>query len=245
MFDFCVLIATFNRSKQFKAVVSQIQEAAARRSFAVVYCVVDDGSDQKVHPYASLIKKWQQEGYQVRFDRNCRNFGRVGFWRTWNLLMQTAKKEKWEYAVALPDDHILCDDFLFRVKRAFELLWKGKDVTAVAMNILVRSKRNWGRNRFVDGAFICRRVFFDCLKWKLFPIDPVRFGKSGAEMCISSGVGRQMTDRLAVNQKYRIARVRDVSFLKPMRVQSVMFPPDKFPQRPENWKLGNSNFIDG
>jgi len=251
VYDYCILTPTFNRSELLEAVVAQLQAEAKEKSFRVVHCIVDDGSDQRHHPYASLVKAWAKPGYHFVLERNAKNLGRRQFWKTWNVLLRMIKSEGWKYAIAMPDDHTLCKDFLSRVRAEFERLIQKADVQAVAMNILVQSQRNWQRNRFVDGAFICRRMFFDCLKWKVHPVEAPWFDSPRAQerQCksknpISSGVGKQMTDRLAVHNRYRIARVRNVSFLTPMRTQSVMFPPAKYPRRPRNWGLSRSNFID-
>ena len=251
MYDFCILTPTFNRSKELEMIINQLQGEGEKHGFSVLHCIVDDGSDWRFHPYKTMKSRMASPQYHVVCERNFKNFGRGWFWRTWNALMKMAQGREWRYAIAIPDDHVPCLDFLLRTSGHFESLFRESDKAAVAMNILVQSKKNWKRNRFVDGAFICKREFFDCLNWKLNPVDAAWFDRSGPRKVpyaqrtpASSGVGKQMTDRLAVHQKWRIARVRNVSFLLPMEVHSVMFPPDIFPKRPKAWGLGSSNFID-
>ena len=251
MHDFCILTPTFNRADQLAKVIDALQQGAAKRGFSVLHCLVDDGSKGKQGQYRRMMGARTNDSYRFVLEENFKNFGRTGFWKTWNKLMAMAKAHDWENAIAMPDDHMPCEDFLFRVRSHMDALRRTKDGRAVAMNILVKSRRNWQRNRFVDGAFICKRVFFECLNWKMQQVGATWFDTTDVRNRLrkkanppSSGVGKQMTDRMALHQKWRIARVRDVSFLLQMDTQSVMFPPKAFPERPLLWGIGRANFID-
>jgi hypothetical protein len=243
MYDFIILMPTFNRSSFVEAIVKQLKQEAKECGYTILHCLADDGSDFRFHPYKELAKKWSEPYYRIQHERNFKNFGRKGFWKTWNVLFGMAQKEEWQYAIALPDDCVLCIDFLGRVSAHFEAIYKNRDGRAVAMNLRVSAKRNWLKNRWVDGAFVARREFFQVLDWKMKPVAGTWFdGTSRNRNPASSGVGKQMSDRMAASQQYRIARVRNVSFIKTTGADSVMFPRDQFPRRKTSWGL--HNFID-
>jgi len=158
-------------------------------------------------------------------------------------MLKRAQKFKWHYCVAIPDDHTPCKNFLYRIREDFRAIQK-KDRSAVAMNIIVNATASWYKNRFVDGAFICTQNFFYALSWKVERVGPDWLNSTfwNKNRPPSSGVGKQMSERLSVHAQYRIARVRNVSYLEPMKCNSRMYPPEKYPKRPKWW--GNDNFID-
>jgi hypothetical protein len=257
MIDIVILMPTFNRLPQVAKIVEQLQQEAHEHELRVFHILQDDSSDWRRghHPYKEWVKENETMLYKFVYTRNPKNYGRKAFWKTWNGIITMAKTLQygkkyqktpaggWRYAIAIPDDHEPCKNFLYRVQGHFELIQR-RDPQAVCMNLLVTAKRNWHRNRWVDGCFICTPKFFDALKWKVNPTPGTWFDRDTKRNPASSGVGKQMTDRLAWNPNYRIARCRNVSYLTPMKTPSVMYPPDLHPKRPKHWGLSRQNFID-
>ena len=244
MFDFVILTPTYNRSTEFKLIAAQLTAELHRINMTALHCILDDGSES-YHNYKKVAQDLQTKKYRIICKRHARNLGRDNFWRTWDTLIKMARPEKWKYCIAIPDDHILCSKFLKRISSDFEAL-KKQDRLAIAMNILVNSKRNWNMNRFIDGAFICDRKLFDCIGWSIAPIHSSWFeqvsSKSFRTCPPSSGVWKQISQRISKNQNWRIGAVKNISYLKPMDCNSAMFPKSKFPNRPKVWGL--NNFID-
>jgi hypothetical protein len=246
MYDFIVLTPTYNRSTELKKVATQIRNESVKSSVTVMHCILDDGSDTTEHNYTDMLQSLQTKKYRIKYKRHGHNLGRDKFWKTWDNLIKIAKGEKWRYCIGIPDDHILCKRFLSRVSLAFEIA-KKVDKISIAMNILVKSRKNWNMNRFIDGAFICDRQLFECLEWTLAPINSAWFEQTKSKNFKihppSSGVWKQVSQRVSRNQSWRIATVKDISYLKPMDCPSAMFPESKFPKRPRVWGL--DNFVDG
>ena len=106
--------------------------------------------------------------------------------------------------------------------------------------------RCWKTLRFVDGAFIADRRFFEALKWQLMSTrEWIEGARQSHEIgkpleLRSSGVGRQMTLRIGEqSSRVRIARVPSVALLEAVDCPSAMFPVDQFPDRPRMWGLNN------
>lgn len=241
MFDFIILTPTYNRSGEFVQVATQLRNETGKLGVTTLHCVLDDGSELK-HNYKKVVHNLQTRKYRTKYRRHPYNLGRDRFGKTWHNLIEMARYEKWKYCIGIPDDHILCKNFLRKVSIKFEKV-KRIDRIAIAMNILVNSKSNWGMDRFVDGGFICERRFFDCLDWNIATVPRLWLDQKGSRSFKtkppSSGVWKQISQRLSRNQNWRIGKVQNVSYLKPMDCPSVMFPKDRYPNRPFKWGLNN------
>jgi hypothetical protein len=249
VYDFLILTPTYNRAQFLQPIMEQLIEEANRWNFSVHHIIMDDASDWRNHDYKNLVRRLPEKKankgrkYSAEHIRNTRNLGREMFWKTWDTMVKRAQKFKWHHCIAIPDDHELCNDFLYRVREAFVKV-RGKDSKAVAMNILVNALFSWHMNRFVDGAFICNRNFFYAQGWTVYKVglDWLNIVGWNKNRPPSSGVGKQMSEKLSRHAEFRIAKVRDVSYLQPVRCNSRMFPPEQYPRRPKWW--GNDNFID-
>lgn len=237
--DFAIFTPTYERAELLEKIMSTLKQEAKFYGHNVVHIIVDDHSLKDRHIYETLFKKYSCGYYTVMYHRNPNNNGKTKFWKTWNIMFRLARKVEWQYGVALPDDCLPCKNFFNRIRDQFllERRLDKKEGEVVAMNISVPFLKNWGFARFVDGAFICTKKFFDLLEWSLFEI-PNTNGKTA----IGSGVGKQMTLRLHKIPKSNISKVNDVSYIKPFNVESVMFPVKDYPNRPKIW--GRNNFID-
>jgi hypothetical protein len=220
-------------------IVEQLKEEARRKKYSILHILVDDASDWRegFHPYEKLSKEWSGKDYEVVHKRLRTRHRKELFWKTWTILLQRAMSYEFGHAIAIPDDCLLCEDFLTRSRNGLEKKRKS-DESVVAMNLRASSITNWGLSRWVDGAFTATRDFFEVLNWKMVRVPRTRQKTRG------SGVGKQMSERLRDNKEYQIAVVRDVSFIKPryQNTQSKMFPPQDYPQRKLKW--GRQNFID-
>jgi len=246
MYDFCILTPTFNRYEFLRKISIQLQAEAIENKVSIVHIIIDDSSDPKLYPYQDNIINWNARRYRIIYKKNPRNYGRNEFWKTWNRLMNAARGLRWRWIITIPDDHYLCNKFFVVIREAY-LREKAMDPSIWAMNILVKNLKNWGTDRYVDGAFIAERSFFDSFGWKINP-PPNSWWRSEVlpkKEIINpkgSGVGMVMSYKPSIFQNKRIAIVKNVSFLKPMDIPSVMFPPERWPNRSKYWGL--SNFID-
>lgn len=247
--DIVVLTPTYNRLPLLKDVCRHLVMEAGFEKKSVHHIILDDCSDVERHPYAAELSRFRSRYYSYSLLRTEENCGRFDFHKVWNLLMDAARREKWDLAIAIPDDDLLCRSFLRRTVAMFRHEQR-IDRAVCCMNIAAVNLYNWRMDRWIDGAFICDRRFFDALDWDCsIPSDwfgepgPTKEQKAAGLSAYGYCAGWVMSKKLQNSTKAKIAPVRDVSFIKPRRVPSAMFPASAFPKRPILW--GRENFIDG
>lgn len=219
--------------------LSQLSAEAEQSSIRCLHIIVDDCSDNKSE-YQAIVDKSNSPHYQIRLLRNMIRLGREGFWRTWNSLFEAAKRIRFQMAICLADDMILCDSFLIRSMNLLRFSCE-QDARCCAVNLMSLHPFNWGTNRWIDGAFIASTAFFHAIQWRINQIRPDRW--QGERMAISSGVWQQVTRRLAAT-RYRIAPVCGLSLaMSRQSVDSQMFPRERFPDRKETEFRWACNFV--
>jgi len=238
-FDYLILTPTYNRASMLVDLISQVQEESERTRHKVCHIIIDDGSDDSQN-YPDRMLECKRPRYVIKYIRLRKNHGRDGFWQIYTSLFERAREVRFDYAIGLADDMVLCRDFLRRSERYFR--WcQDQDQRVCCVNLFSRFPTNWGTARYVDGIYFCDRTFFEALQWRIRPISPERFEGSKKRSHRSSGVHQQITRRLSGSRS--IAPVSGISYVRPRRAESVMFPASRFPDRPPSapWEC---NFID-
>lgn len=135
--------------------------------------VVDDGSEYNPIEHMKYCDYYRLE-----------HRGKEGFWITWDFMLSLAKETKDNEFIFIPDD--VYDVNLTALRR---------DYKEGCLNVLnVGKDRGWSKVGYVDCGFICNRSVLEKLEFRMFPI---RFGRFKIEG-VSSGVGQQLSHRLAV-----------------------------------------------
>lgn len=134
--------------------------------------VIDDGSDYLPYPHIEYCE-------YLRTNHK----GKVGFWSQWDFMFRIAKETDDNEFIFLQDD--------LENVRLDELR---RDYKGGCLNVLnVGPDRGWSKKGYVDCQFMCDRSVLEALKWEMHEIDIRRF----LFRHISSGVGQQLTNRLA------------------------------------------------
>jgi len=226
---FQVFITSYNRTNSLRQLIEQLDHQASEHAVVVsVYddCSRDTAESLPVFPCAKL---------SVNYRRCQKNHGKKEFWRTYNAIFNEAE---WappaDLYVFLPDDVCLCEGFFEHLTR----IWRNiTDPKKVALNLLLDSRcmsNNWIGSKgklvsfantdawltgWVDCAFACGRQLFEVLNWHLEPIAPGRWANSEE---LSSGVGRQISQRL--NSAGYTLYAAPWSLLKVLDIASQMHP---------------------
>lgn len=240
--DYLILTPTYNRAPMLNEVITHLDNERRQHELAIQHVIVDDCSENQ-REYAELVSHWQEQGYTLTYLRNEINCGRDEFWKVWTRLLDYTKRQEFNYGVAVSDDLILCRDFLKRSSRNFDFL-REQDERCIAMNLLCLHPRNWGLDRYVDGAFIAVKRFFQLLKFGIKPIPKEHFRGSQERENRSSGVHKQISQRIA-QSGWKIAPVTGNSFCMVRGDNgSVLFPKDRFPTRLGDNTKWTCTFVD-
>jgi hypothetical protein len=240
--DFFVFGPTYNRPKLLARICRQLMDAAKATGLTVHHYVLNDSSTEKYMPdYMKLLKTLEQPDSLYSFEMAVTkdNNGRDNYWQTYNDLLSRAKIQDFDYGVFIHDDMVLCSNFLARVKDSLDHVRK-QETSVMAMNLLSLSPIRWGTPRWLDRAYVADKRFFGRLGFTVHPVQPQIFQ---ANPKADPKVSEQIVARCGVMPRPTIAMSPPISFVKPMETPSVMFHPDKFPDRP-SW-VEVPNFLDG
>lgn len=172
-----VIVFSYNRETMLKEALKPLD--------GIEHLVIDDGSSFDLE-----FCKYLQTDHQ----------GKQGFWRLWNLALYECLNTDHDFFMFMPDDFTNID-----IDRIKELHDRFK-TTPYTYNIINDGRKNCWRISdnvqidedtedcgFVDCGFFCNREALELLRWTIEPIPASRFNKPN----ISSGVGQQLTNRLA------------------------------------------------
>lgn len=192
MYDFCVIITTFNREKMLKVLLDDIFKC---KKYKILVTIFDDGS---VEPY-------DLSNYDVKYIKYVKNNGLKKLWKVIDDTFKYCKNIQSKYYVYLQDDLRLKDDFFEKSVTIFESIPDDKKISLVTL--LIDSQKNqpkwtgisptefdeYYKCQWCELIFICKYNFFQTLEFKMNPINPLRWEKNPNS---SSGVGRQISQRL-------------------------------------------------
>jgi len=192
IFDFCVVITTYNRPKMLENLIENILKE--KKNYNIQILVFDDGSTQKT------TKKFDN----VKFFEMFPNMGKKKYYLTINATFKVLKKINSKYYIYLPDDVFIIDNFFEEVKNIYESIKSNKKICLSILTDERVFKGNWGykikiihdnviQTQWNDLCFICEKIFFEKLNYEIKKINESRWSKNPN---LSSGVGYQITKRL-------------------------------------------------
>ncbi|MGS1095893.1 glycosyltransferase family 2 protein [Aquamicrobium terrae] len=201
-----VFIPTFNRPRQLKRLLNQINNEAP--GFHITVHVHDDGSEQTVHIDASDYPNIAH----IALSRSP-NFGKKRYWELVNRFFRSAVHLKPDLFYYLADDVQLVKGFFSKSAS----LWHAvPDKYKVAMHLLLDQREGsacWTafdpitietgegavyKSQWVDMLMMFDRTFLEALK---FEIQPVSLNRWISNPLASSGVGQQISHRLHEQQR--------------------------------------------
>lgn len=193
IYDYCVVITTYNRCQMLKVLLQDIFKNCKNKSVKVV--VFDDASDA----YIDVDK------YDVQLIRYHKNNGKTNFWKVIEDTFKYVKNINARYYFYLQDDVRLVDNFF---EQSVEIYEKIDDHKKISLGtLMVESQRNtpkWTnfvpenhgdfyKTQWCELFFVAERKFFEVLEYKMNPISIDRWKNRPN---LGSGVGEQISHRL-------------------------------------------------
>jgi hypothetical protein len=172
-------ITSYNRLEMLNNLIEQVKDYN--------YAIWDDNSD------------FEQLENMCRFEKN---YGKKEAWIKWNKIFQINKKlycKDFDYFIFLPDDVVLCDNF---VEKAVKL-WEGiKDEKKICMSFTNPERLkvpcftayepedlgNVVKTQWNDMMFICGKEFINTVV-----VDPIKESRWDKNPNLSSGVGSKIS----------------------------------------------------
>jgi hypothetical protein len=178
-YDFIVAITSYNRYELLKNQLDKI--IALGQNVKII--VSDDSSTDK--RYLHLPKEYPD----VSFVRTSRNNGKMGYWKTINLLFQKVKEYNAPMVIHLDDDFELSDDLFndleqYKSKEDFIIIYSPTNYDNVI---------KWRTKHHVDACFTIPMSFLKKINYTIDEIPSSRFKDNPN---ISSGVWKQITKKL-------------------------------------------------
>lgn len=131
-----IFITTYNRPNQVLGLIRQIISEARNFRF-VRLTVIDDCSTEDYRLVKETVEKASRN--QGEFIVNPENFGKRGYWKTYNSLFQMFEAGGYDYMLALQDDMEPCEDFLHK---AMALYLKVRRPAVAAVNLFRESRHD-------------------------------------------------------------------------------------------------------
>jgi glycosyltransferase involved in cell wall biosynthesis len=192
IFDFCIVITTYNRVEPLFNLLNQIENQ--KKNYKIKLFIFDDNSDEKYD-----VSKFNATKINIFPNRGKRNF-----WLTIDQSFKTIKNIDSRYYLYLQDDLILTENFFEKVVYMYENLKDEKKICLEFRTDDRTTRTNWSKinptimgdyikTQWVELDFICEKKFFEVLNYKMDPIPKDRWDK---DPNLSSGVGYQLTIRL-------------------------------------------------
>lgn len=204
-----VTLTAYRRPNELAELIVSLADALRGASHSTFVCVFNDASDADCSAARDLLK--EHFGVNAAWLDARQNFGKRGFWRTHQVIFHAAKAADAEHLLSLQDDITLVPDFLSRLWQVWSAT--GQADTRRRVLYLFSSEDDepegrWHRFSRVDlpaararrtdwfdlQAFLIDRAGLMLLRYWMVPISPLRWKKNPT---ISSGVGQQLTQRMA------------------------------------------------
>lgn len=204
-----VTLTAYRRPREVSDLIVSLAAALRESTLSTFVCVFNDASDADCSAARALLQEHFGEN-AVWLDAQ-KNFGKRGFWRTHQMIFHAAKVSDADYLLSLQDDIELAPDFLRQLwqvwsdigradeRRRVLYLFSGEDdepegrwhrFPRVELPAARARRTDW----FDLQAFLIDRAGLSLLRYWIAPISPLRWRR---DPTISSGVGQQLTQRMA------------------------------------------------
>lgn len=212
-----ILISTYNRPVLLFNLLKQINSYSNKYNIQLI--IINDGSTLNYNNCIEFLNT-KFKGKFIYSELKY-NQGQKNYWKIINWLYNEVRYYEFDYAYGLADDFELCHNFFDKTIELWNNIADKNKICLNPMLIEELKQQSWVtdkldefpdyyKSQWVDGAFICKRKYFEILNFEIFPIN---------SNCISSGVGKQITQRLT--KKYNIYMTKK-SFVSHGKHDSVM-----------------------
>jgi len=195
IFDFCIVISTFNRPQMLSELLKNIE--IEKKDYKVLVLIFDDNSSEKYDLSQFKVKKITMNP----------NMGKKKYYVLINATFSYIKNINSKYFIYLPDDIKLVNNFFDEIKSIYESINHPKKICLSILTDDRVNRVNWTNFKSVDYGeyyqtqwndlcFIAEKNFFEVLKYRINKIDESRWVKTPN---LSSGVGQQISIRLNKN----------------------------------------------
>jgi hypothetical protein len=203
MYDFCIIITTFNREEMLKDLLNDIFKY---KEYKILVTIFDDGSE----------KKYNLSEYNVKYIRYVKNNGLKNVWKIITETFKYCKHIKSKYYIYLQDDFRLKENFFDESVRIFESINDERKISLELLTDIRTTRPNWTNHnpitigeiiytQWVELHFICKYDFFERLAFEVHPIPSNRWDKNPNLSC---GVGEQLSHRL-LNLGYNMYHLKN------------------------------------
>lgn len=203
----CVVISTHKRPEACAELMQQLHGALPdqlRNDTQVI--VLEDTSSSDYTRVCELGQRLFAQRFL--FLRSRRWLGKQAYYLTYQAAFELARRAQPTHTLFIQDDLTLAPDFF---ARAFALWGSIRDRKKAVLSLIsfeddevrgrwTRYKRKkllggkvWKTQWFDLPAYLVDQFFFETLRYRVYPSDPLRFARG---LGISSGVGEQLTRRL-------------------------------------------------
>ena len=180
-------ITSYNREKKLINLVEQLEGVDIK--------VWDDCSDFKIE----YSYKWDNKTTFYRFSEN---YGLRNCWRKFKRIFEELQETDYKYFIFLPDDVIVCDDFVNIVVEIWESIEDEEKISLSFSSVKRCEKPNWTgyeahkvgnviKTQWNDLMFICEKRFFQEVD-----IEEVSKERWNNKLNLGSGVGSQISNKL-------------------------------------------------
>lgn len=191
--DLIFVIPTYNRYEMLRNLITSLTKEKTDVKHKVF--VLDDASNNhlKNKEVCSNIDN-------LVYDNNKHNNGKKMYWKTFNTMLNFAKKYQFKHLVQIDDDFDLCENFIDRINNLSD-----KHNNSFVRYINTGSpKLRWDTVNWVDGGTMIPYSFLQRIKFK---IDPIPYSRWNYAPHLSSGVWQQITEKL-VKYKYKTIHLK-------------------------------------
>jgi hypothetical protein len=207
MSDIIITINTYNRFDSLIKLLNQLLTQNNSHKINIVVC--DDSSDDIRYVETNFFKE-----NNIKLIKTDVNNGKMGYWKTINLLMLNVKNFNFDFLIQLDDDFEICDNFIDLCVDFFKSQLKLNN-TICAMSLHLNgvtdgTSNRWGcGNSWVDGGAIYTKKIIETLNYEVMPINKNRWQY---DKKLSSGVWQQISCRI---NRYNLSIIKpNYSFLK-------------------------------
>lgn len=203
----CVVISTHKRPEACADLLTQLHAALpVQLQNDAQLIVLEDASSSDYTAVCELGKRLFPARFL--FLRSRRWLGKQGYYLTYQAAFELARRAHPAHTLFIQDDLTLAPDFF---ARAFALWGSIRDRKKAVLSLIsfdddekrgrwTHFKRRellggkvWKTQWFDLPAYLVDEYFFETLRYRVYPADPLRFMRGTG---ISSGVGEQLTRRL-------------------------------------------------
>jgi GTP:adenosylcobinamide-phosphate guanylyltransferase len=175
IYNYIFIIPTYNRLEKINYTIDYINSIKGKN----LTIIINDGSLDI--NYEKLKHK-----KNTIYLKNNDNLGKEGFCITINKLLSEMSKYNFEYGLMMSDDLLFIENFEIKLNKYKK---ENKILSLCRQNNV---KTNWKYEHWIDGVFCAPYKFFKDLNFEIFEI------KKPLNKNTSSGVGKQMTERLNI-----------------------------------------------